>query len=397
MHDAPALGADEIDCALDRPLGTPRLEVLAASKTRAVIAIDDITRPTRTAPLVARLLERLEGVGIRRQNITVIVATGAHSAASEEDIRLKVGALSARVRVVSHDPTRDVVETGVTFAGQRVRVNREFLAADLRIGIGGVMQHPFAAFSGGGKIVLPGLSDLEAVQRSHKYALLGFGCGLHLQGNRFRNDMERAVREIGIDWTVNVVLNGRCETAALVAGDLVEAHRAAAGRAREIGATPAPLKPLDALVLNAYPKDSELLQIEAALVALRAGMMDWLRPAAPVVLLGACPGGLGSHQLFGPEGRLFRKPTPKAYLVNRVLHVVSPATGADPTRAAFCEAYPYHDSWESCVAALTPTLPSSPVIGYVPNGPLHLPLTADGADLKRLGRHRGSNRPEEGR
>jgi hypothetical protein len=140
-----------------------------------------------------------------------------------------------------------------------------------------------------------------------------------------------------------------------------------------------------------------LLQIEAALVAVRAGMTDWLQPGAPVVLLGACPDGLGSHQLFGPGGRLFRKPSPKAYLVNRMLHVVSPATGADPTRAAFCEAYPYHDSWESCVAALTPKLPSSPIIGFAPNGPLHVPLTADGAGLQHSGRHVRRNRPEEGR
>ena len=122
------------------------------------------------------------------------------------------------------------------------------------------MPHPFAGFSGGGKMVLPGLSDLDCVVRSHKYALMGLAGGLQLEGNRFRHDMERAVREIGLDWSVNVVLNSRCETAALVAGDFVEAHRRAADRAREIGATAAPARPLDALVLNAYPKDSELLR-----------------------------------------------------------------------------------------------------------------------------------------
>jgi hypothetical protein len=311
-------------------------------------------------------------------SITVLIAVGAHQAATPEDVRAKVGDLASRVRVASHDPIDGVEPAGVLLAGKPVSLNREFLASDLRIGISGVMPHPFAGFSGGGKIVLPGLSDLDAVVRSHKYALMGFGGGLQAEGNRFRGDMERAVREIGLDWSVNVVLNGRCETAALVAGDFVEAHRAAADRAFEIGATEAPRQSLDALVLNAYPKDSELLQVEAALVAARAGMTGWLQPDAPIALLGACPKGMGTHQLFGPGGRLFRRPVAKGYLARHVLHVVSPATPDDTSRAAFWEGYPYHDSWGSCVAAFAGQLPSRPVVGFVLRGPLQVPLPTPG-------------------
>ena len=380
MRDAPALTPAELDSALDHPVGAPSLGVLAAGKRRAVIAIDDMTRPTRTAPLVSRVVSRLLAAGMTLDSITVLIAVGAHQAATPEDVHGKVGDLASRVRVVSHDPIDGVASTGVLLAGKPVSVNREFLASDLRIGIGGVMPHPFAGFSGGGKIVLPGLSDLDGVVRSHKYALMGFGGGLNVEGNRFRGDMERAVREIGLDWSVNVVLNGLCETAALVAGDFVEAHRAAAGRALEIGATAAPPQPLDALVLNAYPKDSELLQVEAALVAVRAGMTQWTRPAAPVALIGACPSGVGSHQLFGPGGRLFRKPTRKSYLGDRMLHVVSPATRDDVPRAAFWEGYPYHERWESCVAAFAAALPARPVVGFAFCGPLHVPLPIDGTN-----------------
>jgi len=373
MCDAPALAPQEIEAALDHPVGAPPLEVLAASRSHAVIAIDDVTRPTRTAPIVARIVDRLVAAGLRTDAITVVVATGAHRTATPGDIKLKVGELADRVRVISHDPVGGVAETGVALAGRSVQVSREFLAADLRIGICGVMPHPFAGFSGGGKIVLPGLADLDAVVRSHKYALMGFGGGFELAGNRFRSDMERAVREIGIDWTVNVAMNSRCETAAVVAGDLVEAHRAAASRARDIGCTARPSRMLDALVVNAYPKDSELLQVEAALVAVRAGMLAWLEPDAPVVLLGACPDGLGSHQLFGPGGRLFRRPGPMAYLGGRTLHVVSPATRADADRSVFWHGYPYHENWDACTRALAPSLPAKAAIGVAASGPLHVP------------------------
>jgi nickel-dependent lactate racemase len=376
MDDAPALSPEAVDRALDSPLGAPSLAELAAGRSRAAIAIDDITRPTRTAPIVANLVGRLLAAGMAAEAVTVVVATGAHGKASGRDLGWKVGGLPAGVRIVSHDPVEEVDDTGVALAGQPVRVNRHYLAADLRIGVSGVMPHPFAGFSGGGKVVLPGLSDLDAVVRSHKYALMGFGGGLGLEGNRFRSDMERAVRAIGIDWTVNLVMNSRCETAALVAGDLEAAHRAAAVRARAIGRTEAPPQLLDGLVLNAYPKDSELLQLEAALVALRAGMLAWLKPEAPVVLLGACPDGLGAHRLFGPGGRLFRKPTQKAYLGGRQLHVVSPATAADGDRAVFWPGYPYHETWEACARAIAPALPAGAAIGVATCGPLHVPGAA---------------------
>jgi hypothetical protein len=373
MRDAPALDAAAIDAALEGPVGAPPLETLAAGRHRAAIAIDDITRPTRTAPLLSRMVARLTATGLPPDAITILLATGAHAPATADDIRLKVGEVAARVRVLTHDPVRDVMDTGVTLAGHPVRVNAAFLNADLRIGIGAVMPHPFAAFSGGGKIVLPGLADLESVVRSHKYALMGFGGGLRLEGNRFRSDMEKAVRQIGLDWTVNVVLNSRCETAALTTGDLGVAHALAARRASQIGATQGPKEPLDALVINAYPKDSELLQVEAALVALRSGMLEWLKPEAPVALLGACPQGLGSHRLFGPGGRLFRKPARKSYLGHHPLHIVSPSVLADDTRAVFNEAYPYHPSWESCVASLSAVLGLAPTVGCLPCGPLHVP------------------------
>jgi nickel-dependent lactate racemase len=376
MEDAPAMSPDAIDRALEHPVGAEPLADLAAGRSRAVIAIDDITRPTRTAPIVAKLVDRLLAAGMSPEAVTIVMATGAHGAPSAHERGLKVGVLPAGVRVVSHDPVEEVDDTGVALAGQPVRVNRAYLAADLRIGVSGVMPHPFAGFSGGGKVVLPGLSDLDAVVRSHKYALMGFGGGLRLEGNRFRADMERAVREIGLDWTVNLVMNSRCETAALVAGDLEAAHRAAAARAREIGRTVAPTRLLDCLVLNAYPKDSELLQVEAALVALRGGMLEWLTPEAPVVLLGACPDGLGAHQLFGPGGRLFRKPTQKAYLGGRQLHVVSHATAADGDRSVFWPGYPYHETWGACARALTTVLPATAAIGVATCGPLHVPSDA---------------------
>ena len=101
MRDAPALTPAELDAALDHPVGAPGLAALAVGKRRAVIAIDDMTRPTRTAPLVSRVVSRLEAAGMSLDSITILIAVGAHQAATAEDVRAKVGDLASRVRVMS--------------------------------------------------------------------------------------------------------------------------------------------------------------------------------------------------------------------------------------------------------------------------------------------------------
>ena len=315
MANGPGLLPQAVSRLLDAPIGAPRLEDLVRGARSVVIAIDDRTRPTPTAELLPHIIDRLVGGGISPHRMTVVIACGAHRRADEDDYAQKVGRrLMAQLSIVSHDPDAELVDTGVNLAGARVRLNRPFAEADVRIAIGAVMPHPFAGFSGGGKLVIPGLASLEVLARSHKFALMGFHGGQDLETNRFRRDMEAAVRAIGLHWTVNVVVNSSRQVIWLSAGDLVEAHRAAASMAARIGRTAAPDWPLDALLLNAYPKDGELLQIEAAFVALRSGMLEWLAPDAPVVLCAACHDGLGQHGLFGPGGHLFRTPTARSFL-----------------------------------------------------------------------------------
>jgi hypothetical protein len=234
------------------------------------------------------------------------------------------------------------------------------------------MPHPFAGFSGGGKIVVPGLADLDVLARTHKFALMGLQGGAKLSGNTFRTQMEAAVRKVGLHWTVNVVVNSCRETAFVAAGDFVAAHREAATAAARIGATAPPNEPLEALILNAYPKDGELLQVEAALVALRNGLMSHLAPGAPIVLTAACRHGLGVHGLFGPGGRLFRTPAIKSFLDARPLWLFSPGVDVAAARVVMHESYPFYSEWTELVSALRRQLHAKARVGVVPCGPLQL-------------------------
>ena len=261
-----------------------------------------------------------------------------------------------------------------------MRINRAFAEAELKIGVSGVIPHPFAGFSGGGKIVIPGLADLDVLARTHKFALMGFRGGARLEGNSFRAEMETAVRRLGLDWTVNVALNSSREVAAVRAGDMVEAHRAAADAAAACGLTAAPGRLLDALVLNAYPKDGELLQVEAALVPLRQGMLSWLAPGAPIVLTAACAEGLGHHALFGPGGRLFRKPSRKTFLNDHPLILFLPGVSRPEAGAVFWEGYAMCSTWDAVVSQLTSHMKERPTVGIVPCAPLQVAAAAGDAE-----------------
>jgi lactate racemase len=372
MADAPALRADGLAEAFDHPLSAPSLERLVAGRRSAAIAVDDLTRPTNTAPLVESIVSRMCRGGLTLRDITVVIASGAHRPAAPRDVELKIGPLANRLRVVAHDPSADLADTGVKLGGVPVRLNRAFFDADVRIGVGCVMPHPFAGFSGGGKIVVPGLADLDVLARTHKFALMGLQGGPKLAGNTFRTQMESAVRDIGLHWTVNAVVNSRRETAFVAAGDLVVAHRAAAAAATKIGATVLPDKPLDALIVNAYPKDGELLQVEAALVALRSGLMNQLAPGAPIVLTAACRDGLGVHGLFGPNGRLFRAPAIKSFLGQRPLWLFSPGVDLSAARVLAHESYPFYSAWSELVDDLRCRLRPDARVGIVPCGPLQI-------------------------
>jgi nickel-dependent lactate racemase len=371
--DAPALDAAQIARALDEPVGAPRVEDLVRGKTSVAVAIDDLSRPVPASLVLEPLVSRLEAAGIRAEHITIVVASGAHRRATRDDLEQKIGqGLLRRVRAVEHDPTASLVDTGVSLAGVPVRINAAFWHADVRVGVCGVLPHPFAGFSGGGKIVIPGLADLDVLARTHRYALMGFSGGPGQGKNRFRTDMERAVGEIGLHWTVNVVTNSRREIAMVAAGDFVQAHRAAAAGAARVGSTAAPHGLLDAMVLNAYPKDTELLQIEASLAALRCGMDAWLAPAAPIVLAGACSDGLGSHGLFEPGGRLFRVPSQKTFLAGRPLIVFCPTVDPDVAASIFWSGYPVCPTWEGVIGHLRQYLAPGARVGIVPCAPLQI-------------------------
>ena len=216
--------------SLERPQGTPALRELARGRRSAVIVISDHTRPVPNAALLPPLLEALAAGGLPPEAVTLQVATGLHRPSTAQELAEMLGPALAgrRLRVVQHD-ARDAdahADLGTTSGGLPVRIDRRYLAHELRIVTGLVEPHLMAGYSGGRKAVCPGLAAVETIRVAHGPAMLEgwVGPGI-VSGNPLHAALVEAARRAGVDFCVNVALDRERRISGVFCGDLELAHQ----------------------------------------------------------------------------------------------------------------------------------------------------------------------------
>lgn len=364
------LGRSEIDVALERPIASLPLVELARDGRTACIVVDDLARPTRAAEILPTVVGQLAKAGIERDAVAIVIATGTHGRPDRQAIEWKVGPEVMRsIRVEVHDAESAVVSTNIQYGQQNLKLNRTFLAADVKVAVGSVLPHPFAGYSGGAKLMLPGLADVAATARSHKFVQMGLRGGQDPDRNRFRKEIEDLARRIGLHYVVCVVPNAKRETAGVFAGDVVAAHRAACKMAKEVYATPV-RDTYDCLILNAYPKDIDLIQAESVWTPLKTAKAPLVREDGLYVIATAASNGLGCHGLFGPGGASYREPRENPRLRNRELWVYSPGVGEQEARKLYWHGYALFRDASTLADALTRRLPKRAKVGVLPCAPM---------------------------
>jgi len=373
IEDGEALSEKEIRQALSNPIGTPQLEDIAKGKSNIVIAVEDITRPSQLEQVFEILLEKLHQAGVGKAQIRFMVCNGAHAPMLRDDLLLKFGkTVLEDYCVLNHNPYDNLVDTGIQLGKIPFKVNRYFYEADLKITIGSIMPHHFAGFSAGGKLVLPGLSDIATLERSHKFVMMGLRGGVNdVENNKFRTELEGVVREVGVDFFVGIVPNSKRAPSGIFAGDFVQAHRSGVEYGRKIYNTRVPLS-ADVLILNAYPKDSELLQADTAFTPLKSIKQDLVQDNGLIVLCSRSSNGIGHHSLFGPGMRLYKPPGKRRFLKNKQLMVFSPHVNTAEYHMVFNADYPLKKSWAEVVTDMQARFGTSCRVTVLPHAPLQL-------------------------
>lgn len=360
--------------ALRTPIDSPPLADLARGRRDAMVVVEDITRPARLAEVLPLVLRELERGGLSRERIRILIGSGGHAPLDLPLLRLKLGARICRTYdVANHHPYEDLIDLGVSRRGIPIHVNRRFAESDLKIAIGSVVPHPYAGFGGGAKIVLPGVSGIATLEANHRPAVTGVKGGLNnVENNSAREEMEEIAQRVGLEAIVNVVTDEARRTVGLFYGHPVAAHRAAVALARRVYATPRPRIVPDVVVLNAYPKDTEMLQVGNAFNVLRTAEPMPIRPGGAVVVTAACPMGRGFHSLHGPGMRLYRTPVERTYLEGRPVIVHAPALSLADVRVSFWQGYAVEPTWTGVLEQLKTLVGAKARIAVFPCAPIQL-------------------------
>jgi nickel-dependent lactate racemase len=260
-----------VAAALRYPTGTPPLRYLARAGQRIAILIDDCTRKTPTAQILPLVLAELAAAGVAQQDVTIVVALGTHRPLTEDELQAKLGAAAHAGYAVVNQPCTDAagfVEVGQMTSLQGdvelppipAQINRHVLQADLRISIGMITPHLDAGFSGGAKMVMPGVCSLATVDAFHLASAFVPQNQLGDPGAPLRRLLETFVaRHAPLHYIVNVVLGLDGSLYACAAGDPIAAHRCGVEEARRVyGVRIAGRYPV--VIANCAPYDQDLWQ-----------------------------------------------------------------------------------------------------------------------------------------
>ena len=275
--------------ALENPQGGPRLEDMEAGEGGYLILADDMTRSTPVATMIAAILEEFNAAGVPDSQVSVLIATGTHRPMTDAEVSERFGAeLSRRVQIVNHDyRTSRLVDMGETEHGTPISVNEEALRAGAVIGLGSIVPHHIPGFSGGAKIIQPGISGDTTTAATHLFSALSEVPILGMVDSPVRREMEEVAGRVGLSASLNVTLNAQGELVEAFFGGPGAVFRAGAAASTRIYGVPA-RRGVDIVVAGSHPCDIEFWQAHKSLFP--AAQM--VRPGGTIVVLTPCPEGV---------------------------------------------------------------------------------------------------------
>lgn len=289
-----------------RPIGCLPLPELVKGRQRILIVTDDNTRQTPLKSILPRVVDELKEANVKDKQIKILIASGTHRPMTDKELINRLGkAVVSRFKIYNHcwNKRSAFSEIDSSINGKRICVNRLAIESDFIIGIGSIVPHATTGFSGGGKIILPGICGEETTEDMHWKALaFEIKDVLGVYDNPMRKMVDSVARKVGLKFIVNVVMDSSDRIADVVAGDPVKAHR----KGVEISKAVFGLRVrhlADIVVADARPMDIDLRQAIKAICA--ADIV--VKKGGIIILKARCPEGI-SPQFPEFERYGFRDP-----------------------------------------------------------------------------------------
>jgi nickel-dependent lactate racemase len=325
--NAPPLSDVEIGDKFDNPIDSKPLEEIVGAGETVLIVVPDATRRTASGQIVNLLVRRLIANGTPAHDIRIIFATGIHRRVTEEEKReILTPFIAQRIKTLDHN-ARDLVllrKLGETRGGIPIELNRALLEHDRVIIVGGVTFHYFAGFTGGRKLICPGLASSRTINETHKLAFdcerksrrAGVGAGF-LEGNAVHEAFLEVVEKINPSFSINAFVNDRGEAIDLFCGDWRAAHEEACRiYAAQNTVEIAEKREVVVVSCGGFPFDINLIQAHKALETAAKACAD----GGTIVLLAECADGTGRKDFLNwfeaENSRILAERLCESYQVN---------------------------------------------------------------------------------
>jgi nickel-dependent lactate racemase len=283
---------EELAAKIQNPKHVKPIAEAAQGCNDAVIIFDDFTRATPIEPIAKIVIAELEKAGVPRNNIRFIAATGAHRAMCREDFERKLGKeITQEFRIYSHNPFFNNVYLGKTTYGVPIELNAECVYAGFKIAIGALFPHSSTGVGGGGKIILPGIASMEMIRRWHLN-----DSGMWNTDSQARDSVVQAADALGLDFKIDVLLNGKGEIAELYAGHYDKNFSDNADTVKEYFRTERIENP-DLVLANNYFKPTE-----PNVAIVQMGIVESVKAGGDVILMYNSPNGCACHYVWGKWG-----------------------------------------------------------------------------------------------
>ncbi len=279
--------------ALKRPYESPPLAELLEGKKTALVVTVDHTRPS-PRPMLGPMLEVCESCGVEP---TIIVATGRHRQMTPAELKSHFGTdILNRFRLEQHDPfdSRRMVTKGKTKRGTAIRVNRAVFQHDVVLGCGIIEPSYLAGWSGGRKLLMPGLAHHKSIDNNHFYLTQDDAKIGRLHGNPISDDAAEFAAKLPLHFILYSLSGPNDEVMRVIAGHPVKAHERACSLSERIYRVRA--KRADIVISSAggYPYDCDLVQAKKAIIP----AIEAVKRNGVIILCGQCPEGLGAEETF---------------------------------------------------------------------------------------------------
>jgi len=297
----------KVSNAFENPISSQSLSKLAKKANSACILVCDITRPVPNEIFIENLVKILLENKIRKENIIILIATGLHRPSTENEIKKIIHSkyVLENITIVNHNAKNNEEHEyiGTTSRGNKISLDKRFLKADLKIATGLVEPHFMAGYSGGRKVIAPGIAHEKTIRTFHsaRYMEDSRSRNCNLINNPLHEDQLEIIEMIGGAYAINCVIDEDRNISYINFGEIIESHYNAV-KFIDSYAKVKTKKKFDTVITSSAgaPLDSTFYQTVKGMVA----PLEILNEGGDLLILSECKEGIGSKDFMLSQNRL---------------------------------------------------------------------------------------------